>query len=163
MRKLTFLLLLMASINLYSQKRIPELTIYNLKGDRFKTSQIFKHDGPVIIAFWATWCKPCINELSAFNDELEDLEEELNLKLVAISIDDSRSNSKLRSFVRGKGWEFDIFNDNNQELKRKLGITSIPHTLVLNKNGEIVWEHNSYTPGTEEEIFEIIRKLSNEK
>ena len=49
--------------------------------------------------------------------------------------------------------------DANQDLKRALNVNAIPHTFILNKNKEIVWQHTSYFDGDEEEIYEELLKL----
>ena len=44
-----------------------------------------------------------------------------------------------------------------------MNVNNVPHTFLLNGNGEIVWQHNSYAPGDEEELYENIVKLSEGK
>ena len=61
--------------------------------------------------------------------------------------------------INGKGWEYQILLDKNQELKRALNITLIPHVVVLTDN-EIVYRHTGYAPGAEDELYEIIKKYS---
>ena len=87
-----------------------------------------------------------------------DWKEEANIKIVAISIDDSRSSSKVPGFVRGKGWEFDFYLDKNSDLKRAMNITDVPHSFLVNKEGKIVWQHAGYSLGDEEILFEEILK-----
>jgi hypothetical protein len=50
--------------------------------------------------------------------------------------------------------------DPNGDFKRALNVNNIPHTFVVNAKGEIIWQHNSYAPGDEDELYEIIRKNS---
>ena len=50
--------------------------------------------------------------------------------------------------------------DDNQDLKRALNISVLPHLLVT-KNGKIVYRKTSYTPGSEDELYEIIQKYTN--
>jgi hypothetical protein len=90
----------------------------------------------------------------------KDWQKETGVKLIAMSIDDSRNTSKVGPLVNGKGWKYDVFLDENADFKRALNVTNIPHTFLLNKAGEIVWQHNSYAPGDEEELFEKVKALS---
>lgn len=162
MKNLSYALLLCLGFSLSSiaQDKIPAIKIKDLKGNSVDAST-FENDGkPMIISFWATWCKPCIRELNAINDQYVDWQEETGVKLIAISIDDSRLSSKVRPFVSSQGWEYDVYLDENSELKRALGVNNIPHTFLLNGKGEIVWQHNGYFPGDEDHLLELVEKLS---
>ena len=70
--------------------------------------------GPVIISFWATWCKPCQSELEALKD-LEDSWKN-KVRIIAVSIDDARAMAKVKSLVKGKKWPFEVLLDPNKEL-----------------------------------------------
>ena len=90
----------------------------------------------------------------------EDWQDETNVELIAISTDDSRTKKRIRPLVNGKDWTYEILLDDNQDLKRALNITVLPHLLIV-KNGEIIYRKTSYTPGSEDEIYEIIQKYTN--
>ena len=152
------------SILVFGQSKknhIPAVEVLNLDGSKFNTSDI-KNDGkPIIINFWATWCSPCKRELNNITDLYEDWQEETGVKLVAVSIDDTRNMAKVAPYVNGKGWEYDIYIDPNGDFKRALGVNNVPHTFLVNSKGEIVWQHNSYSEGDEYELYELVKKLSN--
>ena len=114
----------------------------------------------ILINVWSTWCVPCINELDAISEVYEDWQDETNMELIAISTDDSRTKKRIRPLVNGKDWEYEILLDDNQDLKRALNISVLPHLLVT-KNGKIVYRKTSYTPGSEDELYEIIQKYTN--
>ena len=162
--KKTFLTLLIVALSVagFAQK-IPSANVKNLKGEVINTST-FENDGkPIIISFWATWCKPCIRELLTIADEYEDWQDETGVKLIAVSIDDSRTMNKVAPFVNGKGWEYDVYLDPNADFKRAMNVNNVPHTFLVDGNGEIVWQHNSYAPGDEEELYENVVTLSEGK
>lgn len=146
---------------LHAQKKLPNVPLKNLDGKTVLASELSNEGKPVIISFWATWCKPCLNELAAFNDEFEDWVEETGVKIIAISIDDARTSARVKSLVYGNDWPFEVYIDTNQELKRGLNVLNVPHTFVLNGKGEIVWQHATYNPGNEEEVIEQVRQLLN--
>jgi cytochrome c biogenesis protein CcmG, thiol:disulfide interchange protein DsbE len=140
---------------------IPNATVKDLDGKSIQTGELSNDGKPMIISMWATWCKPCIRELNAIKDLYPDWQEETGVKVIAISIDDARNAAKVRPFINGEGWEYEVYIDENQDLKRLLNVNSIPHTFLVNGNNEIVWQHNGYVTGDEEDLYELILKLVN--
>ncbi len=138
---------------------IPSIDIKTLEGKTINTASFDNNGDPIVISFWALWCKNCIKELEAIAEIYEDWQDETNVKLIAISIDDSRNTSKLKPFINSKGWEYEIYHDPNSDFKRALGINQIPHTFLLNGKNEIISEHVGYTDGQEEELYDKIKKL----
>ena len=141
----------------------PNVEVKTLDGRNVNTSTIKNDGNPIIVSFWATWCKPCVKELSTIADLYEDWQDETDVKLVAISIDDARNMHKVAPYVNGKGWEYDVFIDPNGDLKRAMNVNNVPHTFVLNSDMQVVYSHNSYSPGDEEELFEVVKKHLKKK
>jgi thiol-disulfide isomerase/thioredoxin len=145
------------------KRAIPSVNLKNLEGVTVNTSD-FDNDGkPMIINFWATWCSPCKRELNNIADVYDDWIEETGVKLIAISIDDARNAGKVAPYVNGKGWEYEVYIDSNQDFKRALNVNNVPHTFLVNGKGEIVWQHNSYSEGDEDELFELVKQLAEGK
>ncbi len=143
-----------------SDYALPSVSVKKLDGSTISTTEMTLGE-VTIVSFWATWCKPCILELSTIADVYEDWQAETGVNLIAISIDDARNAPKVKPFVEGKGWEYSVYIDENSDFKRAMNVVNVPHTFVLNKEGKIVWQHNSYSPGDEEELYEIIIKVKN--
>lgn len=141
-------------------RSIPAADVKTLDGKTVNTSK-FSNDGkPMIIDFWATWCKPCKKELDAISEVYAEWQKETGVKLIAISIDDSRSSGKVSADAKTHGWEYEVYLDENQDFKRALNVGDIPQVFILNGKGEIVWQHNGYVDGGEEHIFEILKKVA---
>lgn len=140
--------------------KIPSATVQDLKGSSLNTSTFDNNGKPMIISFWATWCKPCIAELSAIAENYEDWQAETGVKLIAVSIDDARNVAKVAPFVNGKAWEYEVYCDPNGDFKRAMSVNTVPHTFLVDGNGDIVWQHNSYNPGDEEELLNWVRTVA---
>lgn len=156
----TFTISIIFTLTGLAQESVPSIQVKDMQGNLVDAST-FQNDGkPIVISFWATWCKPCIRELNAINDMYVDWQDETGVKVIAVSIDDSRQSAKVRPFVTGEGWEYEVYLDENSELRRALNVNNIPHTFLLNGEGKIVWQHNGYMPGDEYNLYELIEKLA---
>lgn len=140
--------------------KLPAVEIKTLDGMTINTATLSNEEKPFIISLWATWCRPCIAELDAIADLFDDWVEELGVKLYAVSIDDAKTASRVVPFVNGRAWEYDILLDANADFKRALNVVDIPFLCICNGNGEIVWQHTSYAPGNENEVYKILQELS---
>ncbi len=140
--------------------KIPASTVKKLDGTKVNSSTFSNNGKPIIISFWATWCKPCKKELDAIQENYAEWTKETGVKLIAISIDDARSSGKVVPDVKSKGWDFEVYIDENQDFKRAMNVNNVPHTFLVYGNGKIVWSHNSYTEGDEEKLYENVKKLA---
>ena len=149
----------MSTISFAQIKNLPNVDVKKIDGSSFNFKNIDNNGSPIVISFWATWCKPCTKELNNIAEVYEDWQDETNVKLVAVSIDDRRSQSKVAPYVNSSGWEYEIYIDSNSDLKRAMGVSTVPHTFLLDKNKQIIWQHRGYVEGDEYELFDEILKL----
>ena len=145
---------------LAQDRSLPNVKIKTLDGKSINIQTIENDGNPIVISFWATWCKPCKKELNTIAEYYDDWKEETGMKLVAISIDDSRSMSKVAPYINSSDWDYEVYLDPNRELARALSVSTVPHTFLLNKDGEIVWEHRGYIDGDEQILYKQILKIS---
>jgi thiol-disulfide isomerase/thioredoxin len=164
-RTIAVLFTLLLGFTLFSQeeiagRKIPSVDIKTLNGEIFNTASIDNQGKPIVISFFALWCKPCIKELTSISEVYEDWQAETGVKVVTVSIDDARSMPNVKPTVDGNGWEYEVYCDPNGDFKRAMGVNMIPHIFILNGNKEIVYQHTSYAEGGEIELFEIIKKVA---
>ena len=160
MKKLLVVVVLAVTAMTSQAQGLSEAQLKTLEGKWVSSSTIQNDGKPMIISFWATWCKPCLRELHAYMDYYVDWQDDTGVKLVAISIDDTRNSAKVAPMVISEDWEYEVYIDENQDLKRNMGVVNIPHTFVLDGNGKVVWQHAGYTPGDEDHLEEIIKKVA---
>ncbi len=131
-----------------------------MNGKAFNTADFSNDGNPMVISFWATWCAPCKRELNSIADLYDDWQDETGVKLIAVSIDDARSKSRVMPFVNGSSWDYEVYIDENQDFKRLMGVNNVPHTFLVDGDGKIVWQHNNYADGDEYELYKMILKHS---
>ena len=134
--------------------QMPAVELSDIEGNKVSTDTLSAPGRPVIVSFFATWCKPCNRELSAIADVYEEWQEETGVELVAISIDEAQASHRVKPLVDANGWPYRVLLDPNGELKRALGIQMIPFVIIIDEGGQIVYKHNGYTDGAENELLE---------
>ena len=142
-----------------AQSKLPAVTLKSMDGKTVSTDTLSNNGKPIIIDFFATWCKPCNRELTAISEVYEDWQEETGVKLIAVSIDQAQNINKVKPLVDNHGWPYEVLLDPNSDFKRALGIQMIPYVLIVDGNGNIVYKHNGYTEGAEEELIQKVREL----
>lgn len=147
---------------IFSQS-LPDVALKNLEDETIHTGKIENDGNPIVIAFWATWCTPCKNELNTIDELYADWQEETGVKLIAVSTDDQRTAGRVVPYVDSRSWEFEILLDPNGDFKRAMGVNNIPHTFLIDGNGKIVYSHNNYAPGDEYALYDKILELMEEK
>jgi thiol-disulfide isomerase/thioredoxin len=158
MKHYVIILVLSLNFTLFAQEQLANTTLKTLSGSNTTLTEIAAIDDLIVVSLWATWCVPCKNELDAVAEVYDDWVSETGVKYYAVSIDDSRTAKRVRPMINGKGWEFEILLDENSDLKRAFGVSTVPYTVII-KSGEIVFKHTGYTPGFEDELYDQIVAL----
>lgn len=153
-----FVLFLFFAATVSAQEAWPDVKVENDKGEVVSTKSMLGGK-PAIVSFWGVTCKPCMTELNALNELMDEWKEEVDFNIIAVSIDDSRFTARARSMAKGFDWNFICLFDKNQDLKRAMNVMLTPQTFVIDGNGKVVYAHTGYTPGSEYELFEQLKAI----
>ncbi len=111
----------------------------------------------VLIEFWATWCPQCVRAI----DTLNRYHEKYGDELVVIGISDE-SEETIRNYEK----PIHYFNaiDTQERMKDALGVEGIPHIIIVEPGGHVVWEGFPYQKNYEltDEIIEKILKVARD-
>jgi peroxiredoxin len=155
MKKILLLgILAIASITINAQ--LPNVKLQDINGNTVQTGEISNDGNPIIISFWATWCKPCIRELKAIHEVYPDWQDETGVKMIIVSIDQAQDANRVKPMVDGFGWEYEVLLDPNGDFKRAMNVQNVPHVFVLDGKGKIVYNHTGYVDGGEQDIREAL-------
>ncbi len=139
----------------------PDFTLKNLAGEKVTLSEALEN-GPVLLDFWALWCKPCLKALpstSALHDEFS----EKGLTVLAINTDSPRSAAKVKPYIKTKHYSMEVLLDPNQKLQRLYRFNSIPQVYLIAQDGSIAYSQLGYSPALEERLESEVVKLFTTK
>ena len=139
------------------KSKAPNFTAEDLDGRKVELKTTLPN-GPVLISFWATSCKPCIQELSAVQKFYAEYKKK-GFEVLAINVDGPRSLSAVKPKVKGLKWEFPVLLDTNKDVYRRYQVLGIPHSVIVDQNGDIRYTHTTYRAGDEKLIQKKIDEL----
>jgi cytochrome c biogenesis protein CcmG, thiol:disulfide interchange protein DsbE len=105
-----------------------------------------RRTGPVLVDFWATWCKPCLASLP----EIQALHRKYGprgLTVVGVSIDGPRNAARVRPFVARLGLTYPIVFDDDGRLQQRFDVRGVPNAVLVDTSGAIVRRFTGYRPG----------------
>ena len=118
-----------------------------------------------IVSFWATWCKPCKEEMRAMFPIIQKFQGDV--EYIAVSIDDTKTMSKVGPYISSKGYTFTVLLDPNKDLFRALNGTDVPYTLVYAADGTLHSKHDGFLAGDEvkmeAELIALVEKAKASK
>ena len=137
------------------RKSLARFELKSLDGKRVRSKDF---DGKVaVVSFWATWCKPCKQELDALNELMKKHDE---LTVLAIATDGPETQSDVRSTLRRKRWKFINAADADGSVGSSLNPRgSVPFTMFVDKNGKVAYVHAGYRSGDESKYAQVVAAL----
>jgi len=161
---LFLLLVFVISLSIFAQnedditgRKAPNFKLVNLEG-KYVELNSQTGNGPILLSFWATWCKPCLEEMVEYNKIYQEYKD-LGFTLLAISTDTEKSVAKVKPYIKSKGYNFPVLLDTNSEVARKYYAQQMPYTVLIDKSGNIVYSHLGYMKGDEKKVANLISEL----
>jgi len=134
--------------------KAPDFTLSNLSGKNVTLSEVLR-EGPVLLDFWATWCKPCIKAFPGLQ-ELHEKYGPRGLRVVTVSVDSPKSQSRVGPFINSKKYTFEVLLDTEGRVAKRYHIMAIPRTLLISPSGEIVYATVGNRPTGHKELEKAI-------
>ena len=134
---------------------VPDFTLPDINGNTVSMSKSLGQ-GPIYISFWATYCKPCLEELKIIEKYYEKYKDQ-GFRVFAIDMEGPKTQSKVKSLITSMGFKFDILLDNNGDVfRRKFKGSSTPYSFLVSPEGKIVFSSVGFKPGDEVKIEKLI-------
>jgi thiol-disulfide isomerase/thioredoxin len=159
MKKFFTLATLFLALGTVAFAQIPSVNLKDINGKTVNTAKLSNDGKPFVISFFATWCHPCLRELTTISEVYEDWQEETGVRIIAVSIDQAQDANKVKPLVDSKGFEYQVLLDPNGDFKRAMGVNNIPHVFLFDGKGKKVDSHVGYKPGDETALYNKIKAL----
>lgn len=134
---------------------VPAMLVQNTNGETFDLQQ--QKGKVVFINFWATWCPPCLAELPSINTLYQKVKADTNIVFVTVDVDNNLVKSN--QFLKDKGYTFPVYGGDESHVPNNLFGEGIPTTLVVDKQGNIVFRHLNRANYNNEEFIKFITDL----
>jgi thiol-disulfide isomerase/thioredoxin len=159
MKKFFTLAALFLALGTVAFAQIPSVNLKDINGKTVNTAKLSNNGKPFVISFFATWCHPCLRELTTISEVYEDWQDETGVRIIAVSIDQAQDANKVKPLVDSKGFEYQVLLDPNGDFKRAMGVNNIPHVFLFDGKGKKVDSHVGYKPGDEISLYNKIKAL----
>jgi len=114
----------------------------------------------VMINFWASWCGPCRQEFPAL-DQIYSKYKPMGFQMVGINVETEKADAE--RFLGKTPVSFPILFDPDNQVSGSYGVSAMPTTFLVDRQGRLRWQHRAYRPGDEAKYIEQIRQMLREK
>lgn len=124
--------------NQEEEKRIlaPDFTVYDAEGNEVSLSDFIGK--PIVLNFWASWCPPCKAEMPDFQDVYTSLKSDTVFLMINMTDGQRETLANAQSYLQKQGFTFPVFFDTEGEAASEYGISSIPTTIFIDREGYAV-------------------------
>lgn len=130
----------------------PDFTVEMLDGSRITLSDL--RGKVVLVNFWATWCPPCRQEMSHLQKDVIDRFAGKDVVVLPISRGEKRET--VEAFIEKMGYTFPVGFDGDQSIYKKYASNYIPRSVVVGKDGKVVYVAVGYDETIAKEVDNAI-------
>ena len=125
-----------------------------LSGESFQSANA--RGRVLVIEFWASWSGPSRAALNEFAPVLKTFDEK-EVQFLAVNLGEPAS--VVKPYYERNGWQFAVGLDDAETLKAQFAVESVPHTVVIDPQGQIVWSQGGFRPGAGQELAQVISTI----
>jgi peroxiredoxin len=140
-----------------SAGKAPDFRLSNLDGRDVVLSELLK-SGPVVVDFWATWCKPCLKAFPGLQKTYEQYKDR-GLTVVAVSVDGPKTRAGVAPLIKSKRYGFEVVLDTDGRVARKYNAMLLPRTVLIDQNGDIIFGTVGFRPANHEKLAEHLESI----
>ena len=132
----------------------PLLQFRNERGELLSTEEL---KGKVVfINFWATWCPPCRAEMPSLQELYNELKNDNRIIFLFVNEDDDAAKAK--NFLQSKQYSFPL-SFREGRIPADIYSGTLPTTIVLNKEGNVVFRHEGLASYNSAEFIKQLKEL----
>ncbi len=135
----------------------PDFNLRNLQGERVNLKTLLAK-GPVLLDFWATYCKPCIKAMPKLQ-KIHEKYGKSGLTVLGVNVDGPRGQNRVKPFLRARRVNFPIALDSDSAVMRRMQVNVLPTTLLITPDGEIALRQVGYNSKNAEALLAAVAAL----
>ena len=148
-----------AKVKKVVRMELPDHIVYDMEGNPVNARTLGKDGKPFAICFWAIWNKEGLLELNNLMENYKDWHDDHHLTIYAICIDEESRIPRAKQYIDVHEWQYNVLFDKNGELEHAMKISGVPHLMLFDENGQVIWQEHSYHSGVEQEFLDEVHKL----
>lgn len=135
----------------------PDFNLRNLRGERVNLKTLLTK-GPVLLDFWATYCKPCVKAMPKLQ-KIHEKYGKSGLTVLGVNVDGPRGQNRVKPFLRARKVSFPIALDSDSAVMRRMQVNVLPTTLLITPDGEIALRQVGYNSKNAEVLLAAVEAL----
>lgn len=137
--------------------KAPDFTLKSRTGKNIRLGEL--RGKVVMLNFWASWCKPCREEMPLL-EKIHLRYESLGFTVLGINIENKHDDVK--KYLADIKVSFPVLYDTTNKVSELYSISAMPTTIIIDRDGNMRFMHKGYKPGYEESYRNQVKILLKE-